>query len=224
MLTVLRFFGFLPRFFQRSKRAGLGIQSDGVGAAPRRRKAIADKIEFRYSIFDIRFTDQCIDNIIDQFGIDHGTISCDANNNIRFGPFGGLIITIQDIIQAAARKGDAAKGAVFRHRVIGGVRCRGKDGFGNGSRPRSADKDALQHRLSGKIGKNLSGQTRRTHPPLNDGNDARFHCWGAGGSAGGATGLGFCNSATLALCSSNSFSNALIRLRCPETWKVFFYR
>ena len=111
MFTVLRFFGFLPCFLQNFEGAGFHIQANGIGSTPRRRETIADKIVFIFK--------QGVDNIVNQRGIDDGTIRGDADNHIRFGFFRGLIVTVEHIVETAAREGDSAEVAVLRHGVVG---------------------------------------------------------------------------------------------------------
>ena len=76
MFTVLGFFGFLPGFLQYLECAGFNIQADGIGPMPRRRETVADEIIF--------IVEQGVDNIVDQVGVNDGTIRGDADNDIRF--------------------------------------------------------------------------------------------------------------------------------------------
>ena len=118
MFAVLGFFGFLPCFGKDFERAGFHIQADGIGARPWWRETIADEVVFVF--------EESVDHVIDQFRINDGTIRGDADNDIRFGFFGGLIVTVKHIVETAAREGDSAEVAVFGDGVVGGIGCRGE--------------------------------------------------------------------------------------------------
>jgi hypothetical protein len=75
-------------------------------------------------------SNHCVDHVIDQLRVNHRAIRRDADNHIRFGLFGGLIITVKHIVETAAREGNAAEVAVFGYGVVGRVCRRGEDGFG----------------------------------------------------------------------------------------------
>ena len=94
-----------------------------------------------------------------------GTIRSDTDNNIRFGLFRGLIVTVKHIEEAAAREWDSAELAVFRDGVVGGVGCRGENRFGNGGSPRGPHEDALQHGLSGDVCKIFPGKREEAMRP-----------------------------------------------------------
>src|SRR5688572_5836634 len=211
MLTVERFFGFLPCFFEGFECTCFRIQPNGVGSMKWRRQAIRSEV-----IFAI---EQSIDYIVNQRGVNDRTICRNSDDHIRFGSLRSLVITVEHVKEAAARKRDSTEVTVFRYGIIGGIGRCGENRLGNGSRPRGPDKDALQHGLARNVRKNLPWQTGRAHTSLDDGNDTRrYHCLSSSGKSVrglGTSGTDMIRSALaiFAFCSSNDFSRPSILLR-----------
>src|SRR5574341_1036579 len=137
---MLRLLGFLPSFLEDLKCTNFHIKPNGIGSMKWRWQTIRNEVVF--------VIEQGVGSIVNQPRINNGTICCDTDNDIGFCSFRGLIITVKHVKEAAAREGNTAEVAVFSYGIIRGISRRGENRFGNGSRPRGPDEDALQHRLS----------------------------------------------------------------------------
>src|SRR5688572_2236790 len=204
MFPMLGLPGALPGFFKDLECTTFHIQTNRVCPTKWRWQTIRSKIIF--------VIEQGVDNIVNQRGVNHWTICRDADNYVRFCSLRGLIVTVKHVEETAARKWDSAEVAVFGHGVVRRISCRGENGFGNGSRARGPNKDALQHGLTCDIDKNFSWQTGRAHASLNDRYDTGRHyslsSWGKS-----VRGSIFPTWAIWAFCSSNDFSRPPILLR-----------
>ena len=152
MFTMLGFLCFLPCFSEDFERAGFHIQADGIGAMPGRWESVADEVVFTF--------EESVDHVINQLRVNDGTIRRDADNDICFRFFRGLIVTVKDIVETATCERDSAEVTVFGDGVVGGIGCRGEQGFGDRSRPRGPNEDALQHGLTCNVCEDLARQTR----------------------------------------------------------------